>query len=119
LLAGIGYVDATGTLSSRQFGFSGTEHQAFPFPQLGAEGRAFLVPHRNLLEIDGELKGMSLGDYGHLLQFAVHGGVSVGRYFTVRVGYMIANSDVHRKDNTRGFNPTFQGPVFGIQLRDR
>jgi hypothetical protein len=119
LLAGIGYVDATGTLTSRQFGFSGMEHQSFPFPQAGAEGRAFLLPHRNLLELGGELKGMSLGDYGHFLQFAVRGGVSVGRHITLQAGYMVANSDVHRKDQTRGFAPTFQGPVFGIQLRDR
>jgi len=119
LLAGVGYVDATGTLSSRQFGFSGAEHQSFPFPQAGAEGRAFLLPHRNLLEVDGELKGMSLGDYGHFLHFAVRAGVSVGRRFTIQAGYMISNSDIHRKDQTRGFNPTFLGPVFGIQLRDR
>ena len=119
LLAGVGYVDATGTLTSRQFGFAGTEHQLFPFPQAGAEGRAFLLPHRNLLEVDGELKGMSLDDYGHFLQFAVRGGVSVGRRFTIQAGYMVADSDVHRKDNTRGFNPAFRGPVFGIQVRDR
>ncbi len=51
LLAGVAHVDAAGTLTSRQFGFSGTEHQSFPFPQAGAEGRAFLLPHRNLLEL--------------------------------------------------------------------
>lgn len=119
LQAGVAHVEAAGTLTSRQFGFSGTEHQSFPFPQAGAEGRAFLLPHRNLLEVDGELKGMPLGDYGHFFQFAVRGGVRVGRHFTIQAGYMLANSDVHRKDNTRGFNPTFQGPVFGIQIRDR
>jgi hypothetical protein len=119
LLAGVGFVNATGTLTSRNFGFSGTERQSFPFPQVGAEGRAWLLPHRNLLEIDGELKGMSLASYGHYLQFAVHGGVSVGRHLTIQAGYMLANADVHRQDNTRGFNPTFQGPIFGLQVRDR
>jgi hypothetical protein len=119
ILAGVGYVDATGALTSRNFGFSGTEHQSFPFPQAGAEGRALLLPHRHLLEIDGELKGMPLGRYGHYLQFAMHGGVNVGRHLTFQAGYMFADADVHRQDQTRGFQPTFRGPVFGVQLRDR
>jgi hypothetical protein len=118
-LAGVGYVDATGVLASRDFGFRGTEHQSFPFPQAGAEGRAFLLPHRNLLEIDGELKGMSLGGYGHYLQFAIRGGFNAGRHLTIQAGYMLADADVHRQDQTRGFQTRFQGPVFGIQLRDR
>jgi hypothetical protein len=119
LLAGVGFVNATGSLVSRNFGFSGSEHQSFPFPQVGAEGRAYLLPHRNLLEIDGELKGMSLASYGHYLQFAVHGGVSIGHRLTIQAGYMRADADVHRQDHTRGFSPTFHGPIFGIQLRDR
>jgi len=119
LLAGAGYVDATGTLASRNFGFSGTEHQSFPFPQAGAEGRALLLPRRNLLEVDGELKGMPLGRYGHYLQFAIHGGINAGRHLTIQAGYMLADADVHRQDQSRGFQPTFRGPVFGIQLRDR
>jgi len=119
LSVGVGYVDATGTLTSRNFGFSGVEHQSFPFPQVGAEGRAFLLPHRSLLEVDGELKGTSLASYGHYLQFAVKGGVSLGHRLTIQAGYMRATADVHRQDNTRGFNATFSGPIFGIQLRDR
>jgi hypothetical protein len=119
LLAGVGFVNATGTLTSRNFGFNGVEHQSFPFPQVGAEGRAFLLPHRTLLEVDGELKGMSLASYGHYLQFAVKGGVSVGHRLTIQAGFMRATADVHRQDNTRGFQPTFNGPIFGIQLRDR
>jgi hypothetical protein len=119
VLAGVGYVDASGVLASRDFGFRGAEHQAFAFPQVGAEGRAFLLPHRNLLELDGELKGMALGSYGHYLQFAVHGGVNISRRLTIQAGYMVSDADIHRKDRSRGFQPLFRGPVFGIQLRDR
>jgi hypothetical protein len=119
LLAGAGYVNASGTLTSRGFGFQGTEHQSFPFPQAGVEGRAFLLRQRRLLEIDGELKGMPLASYGHFLQFAAHGGIGLGRYVTLQAGYMLFNADVHRHDNTRGFTPTFQGPIFGLQFRDR
>ena len=79
------------------------------------EGRGFLL--RNLVELDGELKGMPLGSYGHYLQFAIHGGVNAGRHVTVQAGYMLTDADVHRQDQTRGFMPRFQGPSFGIQLR--
>ncbi len=119
LLAGVGYVNASGALTSRNFGFTGTERQSFAFPQAGVEGRAFLIPHSNLLAIDGELKGMTLGKHGHWVQFGVNGGVALGRHITLRAGYMLTGADVHRADNTRGFEPLFRGPVFGIQLRDR
>ncbi len=72
-----------------------------------------------MLEVDGELNGMGLGSYGHYLQFAVHGGVGIGRHLTVQAGYMLSNADVHRRDATRGFSPTFRGPIFALQVRDR
>jgi hypothetical protein len=61
---------------------------------------------------------MSLGDYGHFLQGAIHGGVGLGRHITVRVGYRVVDADVHRKDLTRGITPRFNGPVFSVQFRD-
>jgi hypothetical protein len=115
---GIAYVDATGTIRSQNFGFTGTEHQSFPFPLVGLEGRAFLIPRSGLLNINGEVKGMSLGDYGHYVDARVSGGIGLGRHLTIEAGYRLVDADVHRKDQTRGFAPHFTGPVFSVQIRD-
>lgn len=113
---GVAYVDATGTLRSEAFGFTGTETQSFPFPVAGAAFR--LLPLATpLLQIGGGIKGMSLGDYGHYLDASLDAGLGLGRHVTVLAGYRIADADVHRKDQTRGFTPRFTGPVFSLQFR--
>ena len=117
LAAGVAYVNATGTIQSRNFGFTGTEHQSFPFPLAGLEGRAFLIPGSNLLNINGSVKGMSLGDYGHYVDAQVGGGLGLGRHLTIEIGYRVADADVHRKDQTRGFAPRFSGPMVSLQVR--
>ncbi len=116
LQGGVAYVDATGTLNSQAFGFSGTETQSFPFPVAGAEFR--LLPLATpLLQVSGGVKGMSLGDYGHYVDGAINAGIGIGRRLTVLAGYRIADADVHRKDRTRGFTPRFTGPVFAVEVR--
>jgi hypothetical protein len=115
---GIAYIDATGTVESRDFDFTGTETQSFPFPLVGAGFRALLVPGRQLLSVEGGFKGMTLGDYGHYVQGVASVGLNVGRHMTVLAGYLVVNADVHRRNGTRGFDPRFSGPVFSVQLRD-
>jgi hypothetical protein len=112
-----GYVNGSGTLTSRNFGFRASEQQSFGFPIAGAEGRVLPLLRSNLLQIEGEIKGMALGRYGHYLQMAVRGGIGIGRWLTLSAGYMRVDADVHRSDGTRGFSPTFQGSVVGLQLR--
>jgi hypothetical protein len=118
LLGGVAYVNATGTLVSQGLGFSGTESQSFPFPVAGAEFRAFPVAGRSIFSIGGEIKGMSLGSYGHFVQGIAQAGIGLGRHLTLQAGYMVADADVHRKDQTRGIAPRFTGPLFTIQIRD-
>ncbi len=113
---GVAYVDASGTLTSENFGFAGTEEQSFPFPVAGAEFRA-LPLGSPLLQIGGGVKGMSLSDYGHYVEASLDAGLGLGRHVTFLAGYRIADADVHRKDQTRGFTPRFTGPVFSVQFR--
>jgi hypothetical protein len=114
----VSYVDANGTVSGRLSGFSGSEQQSFPIPLAGAEGRVFLIPGSRLVNLNGEIKGMSLGDYGHYLQVTGSVGVGLGRHLTLEAGYRLVDADVHRKDQTRGFSPRFSGLLLSLQLRD-
>ena len=114
---GVAYVDATGTVRSQTFGFFGTITQSFPFPVAGTEFRLFLIPGSTVLNVNGGVKGMTLGDYGHFVEGGINGGVGLGRHVTVQAGYRVADADVHRKDQTRGFTPRFSGAIFSVQFR--
>jgi hypothetical protein len=116
LQGGVGYVDATGTLQSETFGFTGSETQSFPFPLVGAEFRA-LPLGTPLVQIGGGLRGASLLDYGHYVEGWLDAGIGIGRHVTVLAGYRVVDSEVHRRDQTRGFVPRFSGPVFSVQFR--
>jgi hypothetical protein len=106
LQGGLAYVDATGTVRSQTLGFTGSLTESFPFPVAGA-----------LLNLNGGIKGMTLGDYGHFVEGAIHGGVGLGRHLTLQAGYRATDADVHRRDHIRGFAPRFTGPVFSLQVR--
>ena len=110
---GVAYVSAAGTLRSAS-GFSGTETQSFPFPTAGISGRWFPL---RLISVAGEVKGMSLGGYGHFLQASIRAGLNLGTHLTLEGGYMVVDADVHRKDQTRGFSPRFTGPLVGAAFR--
>jgi len=114
LLAGVAYVNATGTVRGLTSGFTGTETQSFPYPVAGADFRT--VPWGPLVAA-ADIKGMSLGDYGHFVQTSVRGGVNLSRHVSFLAGYMLVDADIHRKDHTRGFTPRFSGPVFSIEFR--
>ena len=117
LQGGVAYVDATGTVRSQTSGFTGTLTQSFPFPVAGTEFRLFLIPGSALLNVNGGVKGMALGSYGHFVEGAINAGVGLGRHVTLQAGYLLVDADVHRKDQTRGFTPRFTGPLFSVQLR--
>jgi len=116
LSLGVAYVDATGTVQSRNFGFTGVEHQRFPFPLVGAEFRVWAA---RVFNINGGAKGMSLGSYGHYVHGGINAGISLGRHVTLQAGYMVVDADVHEKAETRGIAPRMGGPVFSLQFRDR
>ena len=115
--AGVGYVDATGRLVSQSAGFNGTETQAFPFPLTGLEGRLQVLPHTSILSVSGCVKGMSFASYGHFVQANVEAGVGLGRHVILLAGYRFVDADVHRRDETRGFQPRFGGPLVSVQFR--
>jgi hypothetical protein len=117
LQGGVAWVDSEGTVSGRSAGFA-TERQSFPIPLAGAEGRVWLIPGSRLLNLNGEIQGMSLGDYGRFLQAGINCGVGLGRHVTLEAGYRIVDAIIHRRDETRGFSPRFTGWIFSLQVRD-
>lgn len=114
------YVDASGRIRSETTGIQASRSQQLGLPLAGAEFRAWLLPGRRLLSVDGQVKGMAFGGYGHFVQ--AMGGVGVGiRRLTVRAGYGVLDADIHESRSTSppGIAPRFAGPMLSLELRDR
>jgi hypothetical protein len=118
LEAGGAYLSASGTIHSMTTGVSATRTQTIGLPLAGAEFRVFLIPR--VLNVNGEVKGMSIGGYGEYFQASVNAGAGFSR-FSFQVGYQYLNADIHenRAVNPAGIAPVISGPVFSVQLRDR
>jgi hypothetical protein len=119
VLGGVGYMDADARATAVEVGVTASTSARAPYPLVGGEFRVYPVPGRNLLNVNGEIKGMNFGDFGRYLQGTLNAGVSVGRHITVQAGYAFLDADVHNRQRTEGVAPSFHGPVFSIQFRDR
>ena len=108
------YLSATGTLASGSI--SATGSYTLGMPLAGIEGRAFLLPGSRLLNINGEVKGMAFGDYGHFVQTGANLGLTFGPV-SLQGGYRILDADLHRRDRLFGVVPRFRGPAFSLQFR--
>lgn len=117
LLAGIGWLDASGMLTSTKLGVSSAESASVPLPLAGAEFRGFPVAGRVPLSIGGEVKGMALGVYGHYIEGRATVGMGLGRYVTLLAGYGVLDGQVQRKDGSVAISPNFRGPLFQLQVR--
>ncbi|MBI1899176.1 MAG: hypothetical protein HYZ57_20965 [Acidobacteria bacterium] len=121
LQVGAAYLDASGKLRSVDAGVEASRAQKIGLPLAGMEFRVFVLPRSRLLSATGEVKGMTLGDYGRYVHAVFQGGVAVGRV-TLQAGYGVLDADIHEKGNASaraGIAPRFHGPVFSVQLRDR
>jgi hypothetical protein len=111
------YLNGTGTLRGLESGMTATQKQTIGLPLVGAEFRVSPLPGFRVLELNGEAKGMTLGDYGHYMQGAANLGIRL-RAFTFEGGYRIVDADVHDTTvNRSGVAPFFRGPVAGIVFR--
>jgi hypothetical protein len=120
LETGGAYLDGSGTIRGVTSGITASRSQRVGLPLAGAEFRVFLLPHRRLVNVNGEVKGMAFGGYGNFFQ----GGANVGvgfRWITLQAGYQYLNADIHenRSVNPAGINAIIQGPIFSLQIRDR
>jgi hypothetical protein len=118
VVTGVAYFDAMASATSQTAGSTGNEQRKIPLPIVGGEFRVFPVPGKDILNINGEAKGMSFGSYGRYFQANVNAGVAVARFVRLQAGFNLVDADVHQKDRTQGFKLRFAGPIFSVQLHD-
>jgi hypothetical protein len=111
------YVQAFGAIESVSTAAQASREHRVGLPLAAMDGRVNLLPDRDLLEVAGDLKGMSFGRYGRYVQAGVHFGINLG-YFGFRVGYLMIDADLHEADGaSAGVAPRLSGPAFSLVLR--
>jgi hypothetical protein len=112
------YISASGDIRSVSTGVQAAREQRIGLVLASMDARARLLPGTNLLEIAGDLKGMSFGRYGRYVQGGVHGGVNFGRV-GFRAGYLVLDADIHEGSSPSdvGIAPRLAGPAFSLVFR--
>ena len=115
------YFRASGTLAAPARSIEGSDEQTVGLPLVGLSFRRSPWPGSSVLSIQGDVKGISVGRYGHFVQGSLEAGVN-WRWISVLGGYQFLNSDIHESTNRpqpSGVRTRFTGPIFTIQFRDR
>jgi hypothetical protein len=111
------YLSATGTIAALQSGVTATDTETVGVPLAGADFRLFPIPGHRLIDIEGSIRGMDVGSYGHYFEATVSGGICIG-HATLLAGYRNVNLDLHNaRANPSGLDAQLRGPLFSLLWR--
>ncbi len=111
------YLNADGTIHALQTGIVASKSETIGLPLAGVEGRIFPIRRHRILEIDGGLRGMDFGAYGHYLEASGNAGITFGPV-TLQAGYRRVRVDIDTNStNPSGVDALLSGPLFSAQWR--
>lgn len=110
------YLNATGRIEAVQTSTIASKSETLGLPLAGADFRLFPIPGRRILDIEGGLRGMGVGSYGHYVEGAANGGLCFGQ-ITVLAGYREVNARFQDTTNNSGVNVRLKGPIFSLTWR--
>ena len=115
--AGAAYLSATGSIQALQTATVASKSEVIGLPLAGAEFRIFPLRGHRIFEVDGGMRGMGFGSYGHYVEANGNAGIGVGP-LTFQAGYRAVNVDLHQSSNGgSGLSARLQGPIFSVLLR--
>jgi hypothetical protein len=113
---GAAYMNATGTIQAVQTATVASKSETLGLPLAGAEFRIFPIRGRRIIEIEGGLRGMGAGSYGHYVEGTANGGVGLGPV-TLLAGYRRVDALFQDTSNSSGVNVRLRGPIFSMMWR--
>jgi hypothetical protein len=119
LAAGIGvaYMNADATIQSLRTGLQAHASQTLPLPLPGIDFR-WVIPRYNRVDINGEGRGVGLGDYGKYAGGSVNVGVRIFGGIALVAGYRIVSFDIHdAKASSKAATVLFSGPSFAVRFQ--
>jgi hypothetical protein len=109
------YLDATGTIHDVERAITASHSQTIGLPLAGAEFRVFPIPGLRWIDIDGGLRGMAFGGYGHYFEAGANGGVWLLNHIGLQAGYRSVNADLHENSSGgSGVDVHLRGPIFSV-----
>lgn len=110
------YFGATGRISSLTTGITASRSETVGMPLAGLMLRVIPIHGRVDVEVNGAVKGMQFGEYGHYVQATVNVGVGRG-HVLVEGGYRFIDADLHQTNGLNSVTPEFRGPVVSLAFR--
>jgi hypothetical protein len=113
---GAAYLSATGTIQAVQTSTIASKSETLGLPLAGADFRIFPIPGHRIIEVEGGLRGMGAGSYGHYVEGTANGGVCF-RSVAFLAGYRQVNALFQDTNNSSGVNVRLRGPIFSMLWR--
>lgn len=116
---GAAYLNATGTITAPQAGVTSSRSQQIGLPLAGIEGRVFPIPGHPFIDVNGGLRGMDFGSYGHYVEYNINGGLWLFHHLGIHGGYRqtAALLQNNRSSNGSRLDLTLKGPTVEISMK--
>jgi hypothetical protein len=112
------YLDGLGTLRSVQTNTSSTASRTIGLPLAGVEMRVFPLPSHKWFDIDGGVRGMAFGGYGHYFDASINGGLWLFNHVALEAGYRALEADLHTSQTGgSGVDMQLNGPTFSMAFK--
>ncbi len=112
------YFDASGTITASQAGVTSTKSQQFGLPLAGVEFRVFPIPGHPIVDVNGGVRGMDLGNYGHYVEGSASGGIWLFRHLGLHAGYRVMQAYLQdNKASSGSLNVRLHGPIFSASFK--
>lgn len=111
---GAAYLGLSGSIDGEPSGLHKQNSTPFGLPLAGLDFRLYLVPHKRWVAVEGAIRGLPAGSYGHWIE----GNAGVGGWIGpvgVQLGYRELLVDFHQTSlDANGINLRFSGPVASL-----
>jgi hypothetical protein len=108
---GAAYLGLSGRFEDEKSGIDKSNSTPFGLPLAGLDFRLYLIPHKRWIAMEGAVRGLPAGKYGHW----VEGTAGIGGWLGpigLQVGYRELLVDFHQTGvDPNGVNLRFQGPA--------
>jgi hypothetical protein len=110
------YLNATGSIQAVQTATVASRSETVGLPLAGADFRIFPIPGHRIVEVEGGLRGMGAGSYGHYVEGSANGGLCL-KSITFLAGYRQVNALFQDSKSASGVDARLRGPIFSMMWR--
>ena len=110
------YLNATGTIEAVQTSTIASKSETVGLPLAGGDFRIFPIPGHRIIDLEGGLRGMDVGSYGHYVEGTANGGICFGPV-TVLAGYRRVDALFQASNGSSGVDVRLSGPTFSMMWR--